>query len=76
MNLERPPFLLLPIQRQQSLYQDSSTQTRYVGNSVCHKVAALIPSLLLTSLVEEAVRSEGIDSSYVNIEQPTGRKRV
>ena len=54
----------------------TSPSTRFTSISVLYRVAALISLLLLTPLVGEEVRSEDINSSYVNIEQPTGSKWV
>ena len=39
---------------------------------VLHRVAALTSRLTLSSLVGEALRVLEVDSSHVNIEQPTG----
>ena len=40
--------------------------------SIVRRVAALTPRLTLSRLVDETLRVLGVNSSHVNIEQPTG----
>ena len=44
----------------------------FVNTSIVCRVAALTPRLTLSGLVGEELIVLGVDSSYVNIEQPTG----
>ena len=44
----------------------------FASISIVRRVAALTPRLTLSCLVGKALRVLGVDSSHVNIEQPTG----
>ena len=47
------------------------SQLDFASILIVHRVVALTPRLTLSWLVGEALRGLGVNSSHVNIEQPT-----